>query len=72
MKRHLGTVLLTLSTLGRAAAQDAGSTLAALAERADLVVRATVVAATDPSPQWHRMQFASVQVLKGTAAATFE
>lgn len=72
MKRHLGTVLLTLSTLGRAAAQDAGSTLAALAERADVVVRATVVAATDPSPQWHRMQFQTTQVLKGTAAATFE
>lgn len=51
--------------LGFAYGQDQASTLLRCAERADLVVRATVVAATDPSPDWHRLEFRTTEVLKG-------
>lgn len=46
-------------------AQDQATTLLAAARSADVVVLATVVAATDPSPEWHRLQFRREQVLRG-------
>ncbi|MBL9079166.1 MAG: hypothetical protein JNL08_16810 [Planctomycetes bacterium] len=53
------------------AAQDQATTLLANATRADVVVRARVVAATDPSPDFHRLEFAPLALLKGTVGATF-
>ncbi|HEX6810244.1 MAG TPA: hypothetical protein VF384_01360 [Planctomycetota bacterium] len=54
-----------------AAAQEQATALATAARAAAAVVRATVVEATDPSPEWHRVQFRSVEVLKGAPGATF-
>lgn len=54
-----------------AGAQDQATTLLAAARAADVVVRARVDAASDPSPEWHRLEFTAVQVLKGTVAGTF-
>lgn len=54
-----------------APAQDQATTLLAAARRADVVVRATVTAATDPSPEWHRLQFTAAEVLKGSIGGQF-
>ncbi|MBX3461633.1 MAG: hypothetical protein KF830_00540 [Planctomycetes bacterium] len=63
---------LALACLGPASAQDQATTLLAAGQRAAVVVRATVLAATDPSPDWHRLVFAADEVLKGSVGATFE
>lgn len=65
---------LSLSILlpfGAARAQDQATTLLAALRGADAVVCARVTAATDPSPDWHRMQFDTTAVLKGPAPASF-
>jgi hypothetical protein len=54
-----------------AAAQDQATALSTAARSAAVIVRATVVAATDPSPEWHRLQFRTDEVLKGTPGASF-
>lgn len=54
------------------AAQDEASSLLAATRHADVIVRATVVAATDPSPEWHRLAFHTDQLLQGSLGATFE
>jgi hypothetical protein len=54
---------------GSARAQD--TTLFAACRAADVIVRATVLTATDPQPDWHRLQFRSDQVLKGQVAGEF-
>ena len=64
----LAAVLLAVE----ARAQDQATTLAALAARADVVVRAQVLAATDPSPDWHRLTFATLELLRGTLPPQFE
>lgn len=61
--------LLALLPVTQAAAQDL--TLLAAARGADLAVQATVLAATDPNPAWHRLEFRTDLVLKGTAPAEF-
>lgn len=48
------------------------TTLLAGCQHADVVVRATVLAATDPSPEWHRLSLRSDELLKGTTGPTFE
>ena len=63
-------VLAVLHTAaGLAHAQD--TTLFAACRTADVVVRATVLTATDPQPEWHRLQFRSDQVLKGQVGGEF-
>jgi hypothetical protein len=52
-------------------AQDQATTLLAQARSADVVVVARVTAATDPSPEWHRLEFTSTQVLKGNSPGDF-
>lgn len=63
---------LCLTLLAPVAAQDPATTLLAGCLQAPVVVRATVLAATDPSPEWHRLSFRNDEVLKGTLPATFE
>ena len=54
-----------------AAAQEQATALSTAARAAAVIVRATVEAATDPSPEWHRLQFRTVEVLKGAPGASF-
>jgi len=54
-----------------AAAQEQATALSTAARAAAVVVRATVVLATDPSPEWHRLQFRTSEVLKGTVGGSF-
>jgi hypothetical protein len=54
-----------------AAAQEQATALSTAARAAAVVVRATVVVATDPSPEWHRLQFRTSEVLKGTVGGSF-
>lgn len=56
---------------GHAIAQDEATTLAGALRSADVVVRATVQAATDPSPEWHRLQFVTTELLTGTLGPQF-
>ena len=63
---------LALALVSAPAAQDQATTLLECGRRADVVVRATVLAATDPSPEFHRLRFARTELLKGTVGATFE
>ena len=51
--------------------QDQATTLATLAQRADLVVRATVTQSVHPTPQWHQLTLRADAVLKGAVGATF-
>jgi hypothetical protein len=60
-----------LLPLAPATAQDQATTLLALARGADVVLVARVDAATDPTPEWHRLELATVQLLKGTAPQRF-
>ncbi|MCA8973346.1 MAG: hypothetical protein KDC98_01425 [Planctomycetes bacterium] len=69
--RPLHSILPVAVLVATAAAQDQATTLAAACDRADLVVTATVVRATDPSPQWHRMEWRVDQALKGDPGAEF-
>lgn len=71
MFRHLLTTTLSLLLAPFLPAQEQATTLLAAAQQADVVVHATVLAATDPSPDFHRLQFQSTQVLKGTTGAQF-
>lgn len=64
--------LLCLSVSLPIVAQDEATTLLAASQRATVIVRATVVAATDPSPEWHRLAFQRDELLKGELAPTFE
>ncbi|MCU0863807.1 MAG: hypothetical protein MUC36_08455 [Planctomycetes bacterium] len=61
--------LLALLPIVPVAAQDL--TLLAAARGAEFVVQATVLAASDPSPDWHRLEFRTEAVLKGDAPREF-
>lgn len=66
-------VLLSLLGAGRFAfAQEQATTLDEACRRADVVVQATVIAATDPSPDWHRLRFRVDVRLAGTIGAEFD
>ena len=69
--RRLSLLLLSLLPTAFAGAQDQATTLLAASRRADVVVRATVLAATDPTPEWHRLQFRRDAVLKGAVGEQF-
>jgi hypothetical protein len=62
---------MALALLAAAPAQDQATTLLACAKDAAVVVRATVLFASDPTPEWHRLQFRADAVLKGTVGAEF-
>lgn len=64
-------IAIALAFAPTAAAQDQATTLLACSQRADVVVVATAIASTDPSPEWRRLQFRADQVLKGTLAGEF-
>ncbi len=49
-----------------------GPTLRSALQGAELVVTARVVAATDPSPEWHRLDFEVVSTFVGTAPTTLQ
>lgn len=52
-------------------AQDQATTLLACAQQAPVVVRATVLSIVDPTPEWHRLQFRTDEVLKGEVPSGF-
>jgi hypothetical protein len=60
-------VLSTVLPTTRLQAQDQATTLLALSQRAGSIVVATVTAATDPSPDWHRLELRVDRTLKGPA-----
>lgn len=64
--------VLVLALAAAPAAQDQATTLLHCGQSADVVVRATVLAATDPTPEFHRLRFARAELLKGDVGATFE
>lgn len=69
---HLLSSFTSLVCLALGAnAQDQATTLLANSQRADVVVRATVVATSDPSPDWHRLEFRTDELLKGRLGANF-
>lgn len=62
---------LLLAPLALAPAQEQATTLLAACRTADVVVCATVVRATDPSPDWHRLEFTVDRQLAGAPLAAF-
>ena len=69
--RRLLTILLATTLAPLSAGQDQATTLLAACRNADVVVRATVLGASDPSPDFHRLEFRSDEVLKGQVGARF-
>jgi hypothetical protein len=65
-------MLLAVALVASATAQEQATTLLAACQRATVIVRATVLAATDPAPAWHRLSFRRDAVLKGNLGLTFE
>ncbi len=70
--RHLLGSMLAVGVTAGLAAQQQASTVFALQQRAPIVVAATALEATDPSPEWHRLSFRSDEVLRGAPGAMFE
>jgi hypothetical protein len=64
----LGALLAAAATLP---AQDQATTLLEAVRRADAIVVATVTAATDPSPDWHRLELRVERNLHGPLGSTF-
>ncbi|MBM4060531.1 MAG: hypothetical protein FJ265_05480 [Planctomycetes bacterium] len=65
-------VLLPLLLFGRpAAGQDEATTLLEGCRRAGAIVRAVVVGAGDPAPEWRRVEFARIEPLAGEIAERF-
>ncbi|HEX5051426.1 MAG TPA: hypothetical protein VFZ65_06610 [Planctomycetota bacterium] len=71
MKNLLPLAATFAFVLPPAQAQDQATSLCAATQKAAVVVRATVVAATDPSPLWHRLQLHGDELLHGTIDADF-
>ncbi len=71
MNRLLSHLLAVALLPVIAPAQDRATTLFACSRDAAVVVRATVVAATDPSSDWHRLEFRADEVLKGGVEPAF-
>ena len=65
--RKLSFLLLTGATV----AQQQATTLWHLAEHASAVVVAAATSATDPNPEWHRIEFRTDEVLKGAVGPNF-
>jgi hypothetical protein len=71
MKTLAPFVPVLLALAGQAIGQDQATTLLAAAKAAHVVVVARVDAATDPSPDWHRLEFTVLQTLKGQPPEQF-
>ena len=69
--RRLLPSLLATALSPLAPGQEQATTLLAACRTADVVVRATVLGASDPSPDLHRLEFRSDEVLKGQVGARF-
>lgn len=69
--RHLFPFLLATTLAPLAHGQEQATTLHAACRTADVVVRATVLGASDPSPDFHRLEFRSDEVLKGQVGPRF-
>lgn len=68
--RLLSWFVWTISLAALRGQQEA-TTLAALSNKADSIVVATAVAANDPSPDFHRIEFRTERILKGAIASNF-
>lgn len=71
IRRHLLPFLLATTLAPMAHGQEQATTLHAACRSADVVVRATVLSASDPNPDFHRLEFRSDEVLKGQVGARF-
>lgn len=71
MTTHLRTLLAVTALLAGAPAQEQATTLSRACERADVIVLATITAATDPSPAFHRLEWRVDQLLHGQLGAAF-
>lgn len=69
MNIGLAQSLVLLACVGAIAAQEQATTLAEACRRADTVAIVEVVAATDPSPEWHRLVLRVDERLAGAAPA---
>ena len=69
--RRLLPFLLATTLAPLASGQEQATTLHLACRTADVVVRATVLAASDPSPDFHRLEFRSDEVLKGQVGPRF-
>ena len=69
--RMLLAAAAALSTAPTGSSQQQPSTLAALARRADVVVRASVTYSTLPTPAWRQVGLRTDEVLAGSLGATF-
>lgn len=66
-----GRWLLAFALTWPVLAQGQATTLWEACQKAQVVVRATVLAASDPSPDWHRLSFRTNEVLAGSLGAEF-
>ncbi|MFM1871857.1 MAG: hypothetical protein RL398_1279 [Planctomycetota bacterium] len=66
MNSCLAHSLVMLACVGAIAAQEQATTLAEACRRADAIAVVEVVAATDPSPDWHRLVLRVDERLAGT------
>ena len=66
------TIMFMVAALAKLApSQEQATTLATLAQRADVVVHAAVSAASNPTPAWRQLTLRTRHVLKGSVGATF-
>lgn len=68
---RLTIALLAAAMAAPATCQEQAATMAALAQRADVVVRASVTYSTLPTPTWRQVGMRTDAVLKGQVGATF-
>lgn len=68
---RLRCLLASLGLVFAVPAQDQATTLLTLLRGADAVVTAEVTAATDPSPDWHRLVFHTLSTVRGPSPESF-
>ena len=68
---RLARVALTAALTAPLCAQQQAATMASLAARADVVVRASVTYSVRPTPQWRQVGLRTDAVLKGQVGQTF-
>lgn len=71
MNMFRALAVFLLGPVAAMSAQDQATTLLSACRSADVIVSATVAQATDPSPDWHRLQFTTDLQLKGANLPTF-
>ena len=63
--------ILAIGVLSPLCAQQQATTLLRLSREADAVAVATATAFSDPSPEWHRVEFRADETLAGSVGAAF-